>query len=117
MNGKSKTEVSFEMRNGRTYSRRKEFYDNGNLAREGLYAVGNVWSWDIPAGKVTSYHLNGNLSSEENFDEFGNRDGESIYYYDSGKVSAKHYYVKDKKVREMSFDKEGKVEGDTQLSV
>lgn len=107
MTDKPKTQVTLEEKNGRTYSRRKEYHENGILAKEGLYASGNQWAWDVPAGKVTTWFKSGNVSSVEEFDEHGNRDGESAYYNDKGQLTLKRLYAKDKILREIHF-KDGK---------
>lgn len=109
MADKLKTQVSFEQKNGRTFSRRKEFYENGVLAREGLYASGVNWGWTIPAGVIKSYSRNGKLIAEEYYDEHGNHDGESVYYNEEGAIIKKVLYVKDKKVKEQFFDANGEV--------
>lgn len=100
MADKSKTEVLFEEKNGRTYSRRKEYFEDGTLAREGIYSCGNGWAWDIPAGTITTYFKSGQLMSVEEFDDCGNHDGESVFYNEKGKVTLRIHYVKDKKIRE-----------------
>lgn len=67
--GKVTVEVIFEVRNGRTLSRRKDYYEDGTLKAEGIYAYGNQWGWDVPVGIIRKYHPNGETKSEEHFDE------------------------------------------------
>ncbi len=98
--GKGKTEVSLENRNGRTVSRRKEFFTSGKLAKEGLYTSGSKWGWEVPCGKIVAYYEHGGVQSEELFDENGSRDGESVYYGQTGKIIRKVVYAKDKKISE-----------------
>lgn len=110
-----KVEVDFEEKNGRTYSRRKEFCEKGNLIAEGLYGKGNAWEWSMPIGKIKRYYSNGKPLSEEHYDEHGQREGESLYFHHSGYVEQKHYYEKDKKIREQFFDHEGRVLADKEF--
>jgi antitoxin component YwqK of YwqJK toxin-antitoxin module len=100
MIGKRKTEVVLEERNGRTLSKRKEFFENGQLAKQGTYSNGSRWGWEIPAGKITTFYESGILCSEENFDEHGNRDGESAYYDFKGNLTVRRFFAKDKLLRE-----------------
>lgn len=87
MNTKYRSEIDFEERNGRTLSRRKEFFPNGNLFREGLYSKGySKWEWDIPIGMVKTYNESGHLRSEEFYDDSGTLEGESKYYSKSGEL-------------------------------
>lgn len=84
---KKRSEVTFEEKNGRTLSRRKEFFQNGQLFREGLYSRGlNNWEWDIPIGVVKTYSDQGILISEEYFDESGTQEGDSKYYSKTGEL-------------------------------
>jgi antitoxin component YwqK of YwqJK toxin-antitoxin module len=110
MKDKFKIEVTFEVRSGRTFSRRKEFYDNGKLSLDGLFSNGGQWGWNIPAGIVKTYFRNGLLKSEEHYDESGNRDGESKYYNDQGVLIRRVSYAKDRKTHEELYDKSDKKE-------
>ena len=85
-----KTEVSFETRKDRILSHRKEFYEDGKLFREGYYSKGNgSWGWDVPSGSVRTFHKNGVLKSEEQYDEGGTLEGESKFYDQEGKIQLK----------------------------
>ncbi len=103
MKEKLRTEVNFETKAGRTLIRKKDFYENGILAREGLFSGGGQWEWDIPAGLIKNYFKNGILKSEEHFDESGNRDGESKYFTDKGELLSKSNYAKDKLLSKEEF--------------
>lgn len=106
---KVRTEVQFEVRNGRTLSKTRDYYENGKLAREGTYANGHgSWNWEIPIGPVKKYHPNGSIKSEEHFDDNGSLDGESRYFDEAGKLLSRTIYIKDKKMSEEYFDKTGK---------
>ncbi len=107
MTEKLKTEVEFEVRKGRTFARIKDFYENGNLAREGVYTNGHgEWNWEIAIGTVKRYFANGNLKSVERYDEAGSLDGESLFYNDKGMITSKLVYSKDKKILEEFYDKD-----------
>lgn len=103
MNSK-KTEVDFETKNGRTLSRRTDYYENGQIAATGLYGSGlNHWAWDIPIGKIKHYYDNGQLKSEENYDDQGAKDGEFSHYDKRGKLVLKVTYKSDKKIKEVDY--------------
>lgn len=101
MPSKLKTQIEFEERNGRTYSRRKDVYENGQVAKEGTYtnSLGS-WSWDIPVGVVRSYFESGQLMSEEVYDDHGTRSGESVYYDKTGKLLSRVHYEDGRKIKE-----------------
>ncbi len=108
MSGKVRTEVVFEVRNGRTLSKIRDYHENGKLAREGIYGNGHgQWNWDIAIGVVKRFHFNGNVKSEEQFDDGGSLDGESRFYDESGRLTSRIFYTKDKKTNEEYFDKAG----------
>ena len=95
-----KTQVLFETKQDRTFSRRKEFFDDGTLFREGLYSKGQGWQWDIPIGPVRTYNPNGTLKSEELFDDAGTQEGESLFYNKDGVISRKVLFSKGIKINE-----------------
>ena len=102
-----KTEVSFETRKDRILSHRKEFFEDGTLFREGHYSKGNgTWGWDVPSGSVKTYHKNGTLLSDEQFDEGGTLDGESKFYNQYGKITKKVTYKGGIKIKEQDFTEE-----------
>lgn len=104
---KLKTDVVLIEKNGRTFSKRTEYYENGKIAKVGVYTNNQSdWSWSIPAGSVISYFDNGQLKSEEAFDDSGSRDGESVYYEKDGFVSRRAYYQKDRLIKEEIFKKQ-----------
>jgi antitoxin component YwqK of YwqJK toxin-antitoxin module len=101
-----KTQVLFETKQDRTLSRRKEFYDDGTLFREGLYSKAQgSWQWDIPIGPVKTYNPNGTLKSEENFDDSGTLDGESFFYDIDGKIDRRVLFSNGKKIKEVITEK------------
>ncbi len=102
---KTKTEVSFVERNGRTFSKRIVYHDNGQIAEIGLYANSlESWSWDIPSGVVRKYFRDGQLEAEIVYDEQGTRDGESLFYDSHGKLIRKVIYLQDRKVEEITYE-------------
>lgn len=103
---KVKTEVQLIEKNGRTFSKRTEFYESGQVAKIGVYSNNQSdWSWSIPTGLVTSYFENGQLKSEENFDDSGCRDGESVFFEKDGFVLRRAQYQKDRLIKEEVFKK------------
>ena len=99
-----KTEVSFETRKDRILSHRKEFYEDGTLFREGHYSKGNgSWGWDVPSGSVRTFHKNGVLKSEEQYDEGGTLEGESKFYDQEGKILLKIIYRSGIKTNEINY--------------
>ncbi len=101
-----KTVVTFEVRNGRTLSRTKCFYENGTLASDGLYTCGAEWHWDIPVGPRKTYFHNGLPKTEEQYDDNGCRDGEFKTWNEKGDLQSHLIYSKDKKILEEKFDSE-----------
>src|SRR5665647_468121 len=100
-NSKIRTEVTFETQQGRVLSKRKEYYENGTLFREGTYSKGNgSWTWDVAIGKVVSYFEDGQLMSEELFDDQGSHEGETRIYNRKGKLQKRIIYKNDLKVEE-----------------
>jgi antitoxin component YwqK of YwqJK toxin-antitoxin module len=104
MKEKLHTEVTFEVKAGRTFARKKDFYENGILALEGTFSAGAEWEWNIPSGVIKKYHRNGNLKSEEHFDETGSRDGECRHYNDKGEILRRLRYINDKLISEETFE-------------
>lgn len=102
---KLKTEVSLVEKNGRTLSKRTEFYENGQVAKVGVYSIGlGKWSWDVPIGVVKSYYENGQLKAEINYSESGSLEGESSYFNQEGKLIKRLTYSKDRLVKEEVFE-------------
>ena len=108
MKEKVRTEVVLETRQGRTVSRKKDFFLNGNLYSEGTYsnALGR-WEWDIPVGNIKHYNKDGTLKSDQQYDEHGERDGDTSFFNEKGKLLSKITYIKGKKITEVHFDELG----------
>lgn len=103
---KIKTDVQLIEKNGRTFSKRTEYYENGQIAKIGVYSNNQSdWTWSIPTGSVVSYHENGQVKSEESFDESGSREGESVFYEKDGFVVRRAQYQKDRLIKEEVFKK------------
>lgn len=98
---KLKTEVAFVEKNGRTFSKRTAYYENGQIAEVGIYAIGqHGWGWNIPVGVVKSYFENGQLKSELAYNESGILDGECVYFDLTGALIKKLTYSQDKLIKE-----------------
>ncbi len=101
---KMRTEVTFVERNGRTFSKRVVYHDNGQIAEIGLYGRSlESWSWDVPNGVIRKYFRNGQLECELLYDEHGVRDGESLFFNMYGKLIRKEVYQRDRKVEEVTY--------------
>ena len=79
----------------------KKLYDNGQVAIEGKVVNGlreGEWKWYYPDGKLkrTSIYKK------------GKKNGKTIYFYPNGKKRAEIYFVDDKNIRQISWDKNGK---------
>jgi antitoxin component YwqK of YwqJK toxin-antitoxin module len=101
---KRKTEVIFIEKNGRTFSKRTEYFENGQIAEIGLYVNSlNNWSWNIPNGVVRSFYSDGRIKSEVNYDDYGCKDGESNYFDKNGVTIKKRIYSKDVLIKEINL--------------
>lgn len=104
---KTRCDVVLIEKNGRTFSKRTDYHENGQVAKMGVYSNNQSdWCWSICIGIVTSYYENGQLKSEENFDDNGSRDGESTYYDKDGFLTRRAFYQKDRLIKEEVFKKE-----------
>ncbi len=79
----------------------KKLFDNGQVAIEGEVVNGlreGEWKWYYPDGKLkrTSIYKK------------GKKNGKTIYYYPNGKKRSEIYFVDDKNIRQISWDKNGK---------
>ena len=102
---KIRTEVTLIEQNGMNYSKRVEYYENGQVAREGVFSKSqNDWGWSVPHGTVRSYYENGALKSEEVYDERGIRSGASNYYNSKGLLIKRLLYLDDRLVKEEIFN-------------
>lgn len=104
---KLRTVVALVEKNGRTLSKRTCYYENGQVAETGLYAISqNGWGWNIPIGVVHIYYESGQLKAELGYNESGSLDGESLYYSQSGKLLQKKTYSKDRLIKDEVFEEE-----------
>jgi len=98
---KTKTEVTFVERNGRTLSKRTAYYENGQIAEIGTYSIGqHSWGWNVPVGVVKTYFENGQLKSELAYNESGVLDGDCLYFDQNGELIKRLTYSKDRLVKE-----------------
>jgi hypothetical protein len=97
MTSKNKrTHAELFEKNGRVFSKRTEYYDNGQVAMTGIFTCSqNDWSWNVAVGVVLHYYEDGVMMSSVGHDEYGARDGESLYYDTMGKLVKKQRYAKD----------------------
>lgn len=102
---KRRTEVSLVEKNGRTFSKRTEYYESGAVAETGLFAcTSNDWAWTIPTGIVKTYYENGKTKSEVSYDEHGSLEGECLYYCEKGNLLKKQKFSNDKLISEENFE-------------
>ncbi len=93
---KKRTEAELFEKNGRTFSKRTEFYDNGQIAMTGVFTSSqNDWSWNVAVGTVMHYYEDGVVKSSQSYDDYGALDGESLYYDIKGNLMKKLRYAKD----------------------
>jgi antitoxin component YwqK of YwqJK toxin-antitoxin module len=104
---KNRTEVSLIEKNGRTFSKRIVYYENGQIAESGLYTNSQgEWSWNIPIGTVLEFYESGEKKSEISYDENGSLDGESHFYNFKGELILRKTYSQDRLLNEESFEEE-----------
>ena len=87
---------------GKPYSGNvKKLFENGQIAIEGEVVNGlreGLWKWYYPNGKLkrTSIYKK------------GKKNGKTIYFYTNGNKKSEIYFIDDKNIRQMSWDKNGK---------
>jgi antitoxin component YwqK of YwqJK toxin-antitoxin module len=107
---KLKTEVTFVEKNGRTLSKRNSYFENGQIAEEGMFGNShNNWSWNVPVGLIKKYYENGQHESEVSYNDYGAREGESVFYSKAGKLLKKTLHQNDNLIDEQNFIEEEKV--------
>ena len=79
----------------------QKLYDNGQVAIEGKVINGlreGEWKWYYPTGKLkrTSIYKK------------GKKNGKTVYYWPNGNKRMEIYFLEDKNIRQMSWDKNGK---------
>ena len=79
------------------------YYDDGNIMEEG------EWSHGHQIGILKRYDKNGNICQFFNFDDNGNRVGNQLYYYSSGRIRAEKLLdLENKPVKIIRFNSEGR---------
>ncbi len=104
---KLKTDVVFIEKKGRTYSKRTDYFENGNIAHIGMY--GNTpsnWAWTIPTGIIRTFYENGRIQSEISYDDHGSLNGESNFYNFYGQKIMRRVYDDDKLIDETVYEVE-----------
>jgi antitoxin component YwqK of YwqJK toxin-antitoxin module len=98
---KKTVEAEVFEKNGRHYSRRTEFYDNGQIRMTGVFTCSqNDWSWSVAAGTVSHYYENGKLKCSKSYNDYGALDGETCHYDKKGNLAKRANYKNDKLVEE-----------------
>lgn len=104
-NGKLKTEAVYTVKDeDNTLLTRKTFYDTGKLLQESTLVAAGLWASEFKVGVSKKYHDNGKLESLENYDKFGDLEGESFYYDNRGKILRKRTFARNQLVKEEKFD-------------
>lgn len=94
LNGNISDEIEYQ--NGISNGLEKRFYEDGTLMQKGSFKNGKeIGVWEM-------YYPNGHLKQQTTFNENGKMDGESVFYYSTGKEKGKSTYLngvyqKDKK--------------------
>ncbi len=98
---KKTVEAEVFEKNGRSFSRRTEYYDNGQVRMTGVFTCSqNDWSWSVAAGPITHYYEDGTLKSSASYNDHGALDGESSYYDRKGKLAKRTKHKNDKLLEE-----------------
>jgi antitoxin component YwqK of YwqJK toxin-antitoxin module len=105
-NGEVKSET--EYRNGVREGLMISYDEEGNISSEVLFEKGKM------IGEFKAYYPDGSLKMIANYVE-GVLDGETLSYYPDGKLEAKQTYVKNKLVRNITYNKQGKIIFDDKL--
>jgi antitoxin component YwqK of YwqJK toxin-antitoxin module len=100
-NRKKTVEAEVFEKNGRSFSRRTEYYDNGQIRMTGVFTCSqNDWSWSVAVGPVRQYYEDGTLKSSRSYNDYGELDGESTYYDRKGNLAKRTTHRNDKLVEE-----------------
>lgn len=97
-----------EYRNGVREGLMISFDEEGNVSSEVMFENGKM------EGDFKAYYPDGSLKMAARYNN-GLLDGETVRYYPDGKLEAKQTYVKNKLVRNITYDREGKVVFDEKL--
>ena len=104
INGKLKTEANYTTLGDNTVLTRKTFFNTGKIAQESQLVAAGLWSSEFKVGESKKYHDNGKVESLENYDKFGNLEGESLYYDNSGRLLRKKTFARNKLIKEERID-------------
>jgi len=79
----------------------QEFYQDGTLKKEEHwdYVAGSIPLKTLPQGQVMHYHSNGQLAKAIVHDELGKKNGWSLYYDKSGKLTKSQLYCNGRRVK------------------
>lgn len=105
-NGAVKSET--EYRNGVREGLMIAYDEVGNITSEVMFENGMM------VGEFKAFYPDGSLKMVANY-ENGLLNGETLRYYPDGKLEAKQTYEKNKLVRNITYDKQGKVIFDDKL--
>jgi antitoxin component YwqK of YwqJK toxin-antitoxin module len=97
-----------EYRDGVREGLKISFDEEGNVSSEVMFEDGKM------IGEFKAFYPNGSLKMVANYAD-GVLDGETIRYYPDGKLEAKQTYVKNKLVRNITYDNKGKIIFDEKL--
>lgn len=89
--------------NNRPLGEYKYYYNDGKIMEEG------EWSHGHQVGVLRRYDKNGIISQFFNFDDQGNRVGNQLYYYSSGRIRAEKVLdLENNPVKIIRFSNEGR---------
>lgn len=89
--------------NNRPLGEYKYFYNDGQIMEEG------EWSHGHQVGVLKRYDKNGNIAQFFTFDSHGNRVGNQLYYYASGRIRAEKLLdLENNPVKIIRFNNEGR---------
>lgn len=94
---------TYEYKDNNVFINKKSFYSNGNRQLEGRFRVSSKHSNDLPIGLIKNYYEITGLAFEENFNDEGKQEGESLYYGEDGKVLLRKIFKNGNLVSEKNF--------------
>lgn len=94
---------SYEYKDNNVFINKKSFYSNGNRQVEGRFRVSSQLNYDLPVGLIKNYYEITGLAFEENFNNEGKQEGESLYYGEDGRVLLRKIFKDGNLVSEKNF--------------
>ena len=98
---KRTVEAELFEKNGRHFSRRTEYHNNGQVRMTGVFTNSQSdWSWNVAVGTITHYYDDGKIKSTTSYNDYGALDGETTHYDRKGNLAKRARYKDDKLLEE-----------------